>query len=71
MGKLDGKVAFITGAARGQARGHAIRLAREGAGIIAADLNAQVASVPCPMSTPAPARARSRRGCRAWTSGSP
>ena len=30
MGKLDGKVAFITGAARGQGRSHAIRLAQEG-----------------------------------------
>jgi (+)-trans-carveol dehydrogenase len=31
MGKLEGKVAFITGAARGQGRSHAIRLAQEGA----------------------------------------
>ena len=38
MGKLDGKVAFITGAARGQGRSHAIRLAEEGADIIAVDL---------------------------------
>jgi NAD(P)-dependent dehydrogenase (short-subunit alcohol dehydrogenase family) len=35
MGKLEGKVAFITGAARGQGRSHAIRLAQEGADIIA------------------------------------
>jgi NAD(P)-dependent dehydrogenase (short-subunit alcohol dehydrogenase family) len=35
MGKLEGKVAFITGAARGQGRSHAIRLAEEGADIIA------------------------------------
>ena len=52
MGKLDGKVAFITGAARGQGRSHAIRLAQEGADIIAVDINAQIASVPYPMSTP-------------------
>jgi len=32
-GKLEGKVAFITGAARGQGRSHAIRLAAEGAGV--------------------------------------
>jgi len=38
MGSLDGKVAFITGAARGQGRSHAIRLAEEGADIIALDL---------------------------------
>lgn len=38
MGKLDGKVAFITGAARGQGRSHALRLAQEGADIIAVDV---------------------------------
>jgi (+)-trans-carveol dehydrogenase len=37
MGLLDGKVAFVTGAARGQGRSHARRLAEEGAGIIAVD----------------------------------
>lgn len=37
MGKFDGKVAFITGAARGQGRSHAVRLAEEGANIIAVD----------------------------------
>src|ERR1700761_1472307 len=52
MGKLDGKVAFITGAARGQGRSHAIRLAQEGADIIAVDICQQIASVPYPMSTP-------------------
>lgn len=52
MGKLDGKVAFITGAARGQGRSHAIRLAQEGADIIAIDLAAQIDTVPYPMSTP-------------------
>jgi (+)-trans-carveol dehydrogenase len=50
-GKLEGKVAFITGAARGQGRSHAVRLAQEGADIIAVDLCAQVASVPYPMAT--------------------
>jgi SDR family mycofactocin-dependent oxidoreductase len=51
MGKLDGKVAFITGAARGQGRAHAIRLAREGADIIAVDICAQIGSVGYPMSS--------------------
>jgi len=52
MGRVEGKVAFITGAARGQGRSHAIRLAQEGADIIAVDLAAQVDSVPYPMATP-------------------
>lgn len=52
MGKLDGRVAFITGAARGQGRCHAVRLAQEGADIIAVDVCAQTASVQYPMSTP-------------------
>ncbi|BDI22518.1 mycofactocin-coupled SDR family oxidoreductase [Herbiconiux sp. L3-i23] len=49
---LEGRVAFITGAARGQGRSHAIRLAQEGADIIAIDINAQIESVKYPMSTP-------------------
>ena len=53
MGKLDNKVAFITGAARGQGRSHAIRLAQEGADIIAVDLLEDVATVDYPMATPA------------------
>jgi SDR family mycofactocin-dependent oxidoreductase len=52
MGQLDGKVALITGAARGQGRSHAIRLAQEGADIIAVDICAQVDTVNYPMSTP-------------------
>ena len=51
-GRVEGKVAFITGAARGQGRSHAITLAREGADIIAVDLCAQIGSVPYPMATP-------------------
>ncbi|MGI5218534.1 mycofactocin-coupled SDR family oxidoreductase [Nocardia sp. CA-290969] len=51
MGKLDGKVAFITGAARGQGRSHAIRLAEEGADVIAVDICAQLDSVQYPMGT--------------------
>jgi SDR family mycofactocin-dependent oxidoreductase len=52
MGQLDGKVAFVTGAARGQGRSHAALLASEGADIIGLDLCAQVHSVQYPMSTP-------------------
>jgi len=37
-GRMDGKVAFVTGAARGQGRSHAVRLAQEGADIIAVDI---------------------------------
>ena len=44
-GRVPGKVAFITGAARGQGRSHAIRLAQEGADIIAVDLCESVPSV--------------------------
>jgi (+)-trans-carveol dehydrogenase len=51
-GRVAGKVAFITGAARGQGRSHAIRLAQEGADIIAVDLCGQVDSVPYAMATP-------------------
>ena len=53
MGKLDGKVAFISGGARGQGRSHAVRLAEEGADIITFDICAQIETVPYPMSTPA------------------
>lgn len=52
-GRLEGKVAFVTGAARGQGRSHAVRLAQEGADIIAVDICAQVATVPYQMPTPA------------------
>jgi NAD(P)-dependent dehydrogenase (short-subunit alcohol dehydrogenase family) len=38
MGRMDGKVAFVTGAARGQGRSHAVRLAQQGADIIAVDI---------------------------------
>lgn len=48
-GRVEGKVAFITGAARGQGRAHAVRLASEGADVIAVDLCDQIASVPYPL----------------------
>jgi SDR family mycofactocin-dependent oxidoreductase len=50
-GRVAGKVALVTGAARGQGRSHAVRLAEEGADIIAVDICGQIASVPYPMGT--------------------
>ena len=52
-GRLAGKVVLITGAARGQGRSHAVRLAAEGADIVAVDLMSQIDSVAYPMATPA------------------
>lgn len=43
-GRVEGKVAFVTGAARGQGRSHAVRLAQEGADIIAVDVCKQISS---------------------------
>lgn len=52
MGRLEGKVAVITGAARGQGRAHAVRFAQEGADIIALDICRQIESNPYPLATP-------------------
>jgi SDR family mycofactocin-dependent oxidoreductase len=52
MGRVQGKVAFITGAARGQGRSHALRLAEEGADIIAVDLCHDIDTIGYPLSTP-------------------
>lgn len=52
-GRVAGKVAFITGAARGQGRSHAIRLAEEGADIIAVDICRDYGTVPYAMATEA------------------
>lgn len=52
MGRLDGKVAFITGAARGQGRAHAVRLAAEGADILAVDVCAAVGTCSLRPATP-------------------
>ncbi|OBA97691.1 3-ketoacyl-ACP reductase [Mycolicibacterium fortuitum] len=51
MGNLDGKVAFITGVARGQGRSHAVTLAKQGAAIIGVDICADIASNPYPMAS--------------------
>jgi SDR family mycofactocin-dependent oxidoreductase len=51
MGRVAGKAAFITGAGRGQGRRHAVRLAEEGADIIAVDTTRPVESVPYPLAS--------------------
>ncbi|OLT16437.1 3-ketoacyl-ACP reductase [Pseudonocardia sp. CNS-139] len=51
MGRMDGKVVFITGAARGLGRSHAVRLAQEGADVIAVDTAASYTSVRYPQAT--------------------
>jgi len=51
-GRLEGKVAFITGAARGQGRAHAVAMAKEGADIIAVDICRDIPSNPYPLATP-------------------
>jgi len=52
VGRVEGKVAFVTGAARGQGRSHAVRLAEEGADIVAVDICAPIASMRYPLATP-------------------
>lgn len=49
--QFEGKVAFVTGAARGQGRSHAVRFAEEGADVIAVDLCDQIDSVAYPLAT--------------------
>jgi len=52
-GRVEGRVAFISGAARGQGRSHAVRLAQEGADIIAVDICGPIDNLAYPHSTPA------------------
>lgn len=51
MGMLEGKVAFVTGGARGQGRAHAVTCAREGADVVIVDTLEQIATVSYPMAT--------------------
>ncbi|WP_194830009.1 mycofactocin-coupled SDR family oxidoreductase [Nocardia sp. XZ_19_231] len=53
MGRVQDKVVFITGAARGQGRAHAVRLAEEGADIIAVDICADIDTNAYPLATQA------------------
>ena len=53
MGELDGRVALVTGAARGQGRAHARALAAAGATVVASDIAAQIPTVDYPMASPA------------------
>jgi SDR family mycofactocin-dependent oxidoreductase len=53
VGRVEGKVALVTGAAQGQGRSHAVRLAEEGADIIAVDICNHIDSVPYPQGTEA------------------
>jgi len=52
MGRVEDKVAFITGAARGQGRSHAVHLAEEGADIIAVDICEDITSNEYPLARP-------------------
>jgi NAD(P)-dependent dehydrogenase (short-subunit alcohol dehydrogenase family) len=52
MGRMSGKIAFVTGAARGTGRAHALRLAAEGADIIATDIAGPIDTVGYPTADP-------------------
>jgi SDR family mycofactocin-dependent oxidoreductase len=51
MGSVEGRVAWVTGAARGQGRVHAVALAEDGADVVVTDIAADIATVPYPLGT--------------------
>jgi len=51
LAQLDGRVAFISGGARGQGRSHAVALAREGCDIAVFDITSSLPAVPYPLAT--------------------
>lgn len=53
MGRMTGKVAFVTGAARSQGRSHAIHLGDEGADLIVTDIGRDIDTNPYPLASPA------------------
>jgi SDR family mycofactocin-dependent oxidoreductase len=71
VGRLDNKVAVISGAARGQGRSHAVSLAAEGASIIALDICADLEGNTYPLSRPEDleetVRLVEKEGVRAWS----
>lgn len=75
MGRVEGKVAVVTGAGLGMCRAHAVLLAREGASVVVTDIDAAaaketVASSPMPTARPGSASRMcptSARGPTSWT----
>ena len=63
MGRLDGKVAFITGAARGQGRSHALAFAQEGADLLLCDICSDIEGVSYPLGSAQQLQETARR-CR-------
>src|SRR5690349_24771564 len=61
MGALDGRVAFVTGGARGQGRAHALALAAEGANIVLADAPAPMSGLTYPLGTEDDLRATAKQ----------
>ena len=69
-GRVEGKVAFVTGAARGQGRSHAVRLAQEGADIIAIDVCRHIENTDGTVRRPPRIWPRPQTWSKRWTAGS-